>query len=156
MCRWTSGSIWILASLTAFSSSRGPITRHRPSGPPSIDERAHRRRQHLQLELVDPFYEAVPGLAVVDLERLLPRDRPYVEVSAYQMDRYSRLFDPVLQDVSDGVGSGKRWKERMVHLHDPVRVRMNRSGPDDPREAGNDDVVDRMLLQHPHQSDVEE
>jgi len=105
---------------------------------------------------VDPFYEAVPGLAVVDLERLLGHDRPYLEFSTYQMDGYSRLFDPVLQGVSHGVESGKRWKERMVHLHDPIGVRVNRFGSDDPREAGYDDVVDRVLLKHPYQSEVVE
>ncbi|HKN43944.1 MAG TPA: hypothetical protein VJW23_08460, partial [Propionibacteriaceae bacterium] len=39
-------------------------------------------------------------------------------------------------------------------LHDPVLIGPNRLGPDDPQEAGDDDVVDRVFFQQAHQSDV--
>jgi hypothetical protein len=63
------------------------------------------------------------------------------------------LLDAKLQGVSNGVGSGE-LKQGMMHLHDPVLVRLNRLGSDDPGEAGDDDVVDRAFFQQSHQGDV--
>ena len=70
------------------------------------------------------------------------------------MDRDSGLLDAKLQGVSNGVGPRELRKQRMMHLHDPVLVGPNRLGSDDPLEAGDDDVLDRVFLQQSHQSDV--
>ena len=42
----------------------------------------------------------------------------------------------------------------MMHLHDPVLVGLNRLGSDDPLEAGDDDVIDRVFFEQSHQGDV--
>ena len=58
----------------------------------SLDEREHRGRQQPHFKMVDPLHEAVPGLAVADLERLLGHDRPDPEISGEHVDRDAGLL----------------------------------------------------------------